>query len=721
MTEQKELSGWRKRFLANRMSFESILFEKELVVRERESLVKGLAGAFAVGLFASILTAQWVLRQGYLFTAADAAGFQMVSAAVEHFRSGGVWNIFVPLSGGFGAAPVPPLYYLTFVPVLKFVTSDLNWAMILVNSFYLTGLTLAVFTAVKKNRNNKSGWLGACFVAALPFVLESARHPVHSLASMALAAAAYAAYINSEEFEYPEWSTLCGIFFGIGFLADTMFWVYMLPLVPFMVSGLSGRLSSWPILRGLLPGAVLALPWYAFASVSWALKYYAGSTAPAVFRPGLWLYLVSLSGAAGLPLFLLGAIALVWMYFSVFMPYSSKKIVAAWFWVPFAAVYFLFAGRTEYMYPALLPLALAVAVMTPGRVRAYLTGLALAFLLVNQSGLVGPFFLGRARVAGLPRPSGGQYMMPKLMAEIKSRTAGRKTAMVALAGADEDESFSHANLAGLSDVTDRTGIKFAAYQPGTLGLADFVAYKTAAFGTIKPGGSNALAREISRPWFSKVFFSTAAFNLSDLSQLVIYAKRPVSGPPIPPGKYPVHKLDLGGIFMEDGSLELSGFDPARGVYARAEFFSPYAMLGDFDIYGLDIEITGFSCFSEAGGVAGIRVTGADTVRIVSARITNYAIERYLTGKYGGLKKIEVKLDKTITISGERKGTPVYWELALSAKPPELELRLKDFAYGDYDMPGFLLEMLRFRYDLSGLPYRLRFSRISMNNQMLEIS
>ena len=33
MSEQKQLFGWRKRFIANRMSFESILFEKELVVR----------------------------------------------------------------------------------------------------------------------------------------------------------------------------------------------------------------------------------------------------------------------------------------------------------------------------------------------------------------------------------------------------------------------------------------------------------------------------------------------------------------------------------------------------------------------------------------------------------------------------------------------------------------------------------------------------------------
>lgn len=737
MPEEKQLPSWRKRFLANRMTFESILFEKELVVRERESLGAGLAGAFAIGLLASLLTAQWALRRGYLFTAADSAGFQMASACLDHFRSGGAWNIFKPLSGGFGVPVVAPLYYLTYVPVLKFITGNLNWAMLLVNSFYLTGLALAVFIAIKKNRNNKSGWLGACFAMAMPFVLEAARHPDHRLAAMALAAAAYAAFINSEGFEYPFWNFWCGVFFGLGFFADTMFWVYALPLVPFMVSGLMGQMSGGSIIRGLLPGAVLVLPWYAFAFVSRA--FISGAAAPEVSRPGVWLYLVSLSGAVGLPLFTLGAAALLWMYFSVFMPYSSKKIVAAWFWVPFVIVYFLFNGRTEYLYPALLPMAVAVAVMTPGKVRKYVMGLALVFLLVNQSGFVGPVSLGRARLAGLPRPSGAQYRAPELMAELKSRAAGSKISTVALVG--EDENFNHAGFNYLSEKMGRPPMKFAVYQSGMLGLADFVVHKTAASGAAGSYGSDALAREIyaffhpatpdqrsaalareiSRPWFAKVFSRAASFDLPDTSRLVLYARNPAAGSPFPEGKYPVKKMNFGGVFMADGSVELSGFDPSRGVYAKAVFYSPYALLEGFDIYGLIIEITDFSGLSETGDISDLRVTGAGTVRIVSAKITNYAFERYLAGKYGGLEKIEVKLDKTIQVWGEHKGREVHWELSLSGRPQEPKLRLENFSYGGYKVPAFLLEVFDFKYDLSGLPYDIRFNRVKLKDQMLEIS
>ena len=720
MTEQKQISGWRKRFLANRMTFESILFEKELVVRESESFALGVTVAIAIGLFASLLTAQWALRQGYLFSAADSSGFQMAFACLEHFKSGGVWNLFKPLTSGLDAPMVPPLYYLTYVPVLKFITADLNRAMILVNGFYLTALALAVFIAIKKNRTNVSGWLGACLAMAMPFVLETARHPDHRLAAMALAAAAYAVFINSEEFEYPSWNLWCGVFFGLGFFTDTMFWIYALPLVPFMISGLMGQLSSGSIFKGLLPGAILALPWYAFSSVSWALKYFAGSTTAEVIRPGLWGYLVSLSAAASLPLFVLGAVALVWMYYSVFMPYSSKKIVAAWCWVPFVIVYFLFKGRPEYMYPALLPMAVAVAVMTPGRARKYLIGLALAFLLINQSGLVGPVMYGRARLAGLPKPSGAQYRVPELMAELKSRAAGPKTSTVALVGSDEN--FSHVSLNYFSEKAGEAAIKFAVYQPGTLGLADFVVYKTAAFGAARSDSSAALSLEISRPWFAKVFTRAAGFNLPDTSQLVLYAKNPVPGPPFPEGKYTVKQMNFGGLFMEDGSITLSGFDPARGVYDKAVFFSPYATLEGFDIYGLTVEITDFLGLSDTGAISDIRVTGAGAVRIISARISNYAFERYLAGKYG-LEQIEVKLDKTAQIRGEREGKKISCELSLSVRPQELDFRLVDFSYGGWKLPAFLLNMdiFKFKHSLAGPPYDILFNRIKLEDQMLEVS
>ena len=719
MPEEKKVPGWQKRFLANRMTFESILFEKELVVQEKESFYGGLAGAFAIALFSSLMMAQWVVRQGYFFSAGDAAGLRMVSACLEHFKSGGVWNIFRPLSSGFGDPVIPPLYYLTYVPVMKFIASDLTRAMMLVNTFYLCGLALAIFTAVKKNRNNRSGWLAAGFAMAMPFVIEAARHPDHRLASMALAAAAYAAYINSEEFEYPSWNMWFGVFFGLGFFADTLFWVYMLPLVPFLLSGLTNQLASGSILKGLVPGAVLALPWYVFASASWGLRYFSEAAGPQVFRPGLWLYIVSVSGAAGLPLFLLGALALLWMYFSVFMPYSSRKIVAAWFWVPFVVVYFVFNGRPEYLYPALLPMAVAVAVMTPGKARKYLAGVAVLFMLLNQSGLVGEVALGRARVAGGPKPSRAEYRIPELMAELRSRAPAGKISRVAIVG--EDENFNHASFNYLAAKTGPGELKFSVYGPETLGLADFVLYKTGAFNSVRNDASAATAKEISSAWFASAYSSGASYDLPDASQLVLYSKNKPASPPFPEGKLALKNADLGGLLIDEGSLVLSGFDPARGVYSKAVLFAPYATFAGFDVYGLSLDISDFAGLSGGGSGPDIRLTGAGTVRIVSARLTSYAFERYLADTYAGLKKPEVKLNGTVQVYAIHKDKQVYGELAVSAKQAELELSLVNFIYGSYQVPDLMLDVLKFKYDLSALPCELRFNRIKLKDQMLEIS
>ena len=40
--DHSNLSPWRKKFLANRMTFESILFERELVAPKKEKLSTGL-------------------------------------------------------------------------------------------------------------------------------------------------------------------------------------------------------------------------------------------------------------------------------------------------------------------------------------------------------------------------------------------------------------------------------------------------------------------------------------------------------------------------------------------------------------------------------------------------------------------------------------------------------------------------------------------------------
>ena len=184
MADENDLPGWRKKFLANRMTFESILFERETVGAQKEKMSTGLLVLAGIWVFYSLLLAQWVLRRGYFFVQADAESFTGLLRYAAYLKSQGVLALIKPELAGMSLNP--PFYFLAYVPVLSYLTSDLNLALIIVNSFFMLVLALSVFAAVRKTRPNRSGWLGAAFALSLPFVLETARRPAPEMALMAL-------------------------------------------------------------------------------------------------------------------------------------------------------------------------------------------------------------------------------------------------------------------------------------------------------------------------------------------------------------------------------------------------------------------------------------------------------------------------------------------------------------------------------------------------------
>lgn len=755
MPEGKQIPNWRKRFLANRMSFESILFEKELVVPQKEKLYVGLLGAAAIALVSSVLLAVWILNHKYFFSAADAAAFDTVQAFLARYKMDGVWSILKPFSLGAAHPAALPFYYLAYVPVLKYITSDIYLALALVNSFFLTLLTFSAFMAVKKNRNNFSGWLGAAAAASLPFVIETARHPDSGLASMALTAGLYCCYINSNDFDHPTWNTWFGVALSLGFFTDRMFWICVLPLLPFLTTACAGGLALNSLLKGLLPGMIINLPWYAYTFAFQALTHYAGPAREQVWRPGLWNYLYALATAAGLPMFILGAAALLWMYYSVFMPYSPRKIAAAWFWVPSLVCYFFFSGRPELMYPALLPLPLAVAVMTPNLARKYIMGIAAALLLVNHSGIAPVFIRSAPVLFGLPRaPEKGAYRIEEVLDAIRARVTGFRFPDVLLAGEDgniNNTSFNYLAARSAARKTEgfRADLNFVHYQAQMLGLADFVVHRTGAFGERRNApDSRALEKEMSEPWFGKAFTRLAEFELQDTSKLVVYEKNKPEKKPFAEGVHKIKNCRIGGFTIEDGTLELFGFDPAKNVYALAAFSAPEAVFGDgLAVYSLELEIEDFLPFSDTDDLSRLRPLKMSKVRITRLKTNIRAFERYLSSWSPRLQGLKVAFDGDLELNGNYDGkgfswlaslnehppviplrnvgvVPMHrwfnWNIALAAYPPVIDLKGRGFINGLLGVPNFFLRFFNFSYDISQWPYYITFDRTKQKKQMLEI-
>ncbi len=708
--ENDNLPAWRKKFLATRMTFESILFERELVVPQKEKLSTGLLLTAAVWLFNAALLAQWALRRGYFFTQADSDSFNSVLHYAAYLKAQGFWALIKPEFSGMSLNP--PLYYLSYVPVLKYVTADLNLALIAVNSFFLLVIALSVFLAVRRSRPNSAGVLGAAFALALPFVQETARRPSPELALMALVAALYCCYIRSDEFELPKWTFAFAVCAGLGFYTHKHFWLYFLPLVPFIGAGLASPYSRDELFKGMFPGVLVNLPWYLFLAAAAA----AGLLPAWGAYNGFWHYFKLGLSSAGLPLFVIGALALAWMYFSVFMPYEKKKTVAAWFWVPYLLLTWAVRGsHPELLYPALLPFAIAVPVMTPAFVRKYLLQFVLVLAAVSQSGLLRPVTLGGVQVAGLPLPPLSEYRGPELMAAVKAGTSSSG----GLVGVYGGNAFFNAGSLRFAASKDDPSARFAA-DPVCPSCAAVLVYKGPAFNEKISASSQQFLRVRKEPWFPVLFEKKSELELPDLSKVEVYSRLPLTVKFLEEGTHQVRGIALGPLLIEEASLTLRDFDPATGVYGRASLFAPTATAMGGDIYGLTAEIKGLSAAGpEKAPFVPASIGG---VTVTSARISAYAVERLLAERFPSLKEIEVQMDGTLTIAAKVRGRRLGADFDVRLVDGSvLEASPSEFMMGPVMVPGFLLRLFTFRYDLASGPYALRVRSLRLRGDMAEIN
>ncbi|OGS14292.1 MAG: hypothetical protein A2285_00510 [Elusimicrobia bacterium RIFOXYA12_FULL_57_11] len=711
MTDENEMPAWRKKFLATRLAFESILFEREMVMPQKERMSTGLTVLAGIWLFHALLFAQWVLRRGYFFLREDAESFTAVLRYADYFQSQGVWALLKPELSSLTFNP--PFYHLAYVPVLRYLTTDLSLALIVVNSFFMLVLALSVFLAIRKSRPNRAGWLGAAFALALPFVLETVRRPAPEIALMALVAAVYACYILSEEFEHASWTFWFGLSLGLGFYCHRFFWLYVIPLAPFILSGFLNPLSRDELFKGVFPGVVLNLPWYLFSVV-----VLVSGLAPFVGEPqGFWACMKTGVASAGLPLFTLGALALVWMYFSVFMPYEKKKVVAALFVVPYLVLTWGLRGhRPELLYPAMLfPFAVALPIMTPHAARKYLLFFVLALGAVNQSGLVPPLSIGSYRFGGLPLPPGKVYRVEELIALVKAQVPA-EGGLVGLYGSDEGLNVDSLRFAASKNACR---VKFE-NLPVCPACSSVLIYKNNPSALTVPDPAVAAFSGVkAQAWFTQLFAKKAELELADASKIEVYVKVPGLGKIFPDGVYNLSGLALGRLKIEDATLKIAGFNAATGAYAKGEFFAPSVLLSGGDIYGLGLEIGGLEL---AGTEQKPVPAGTKSIKVTSAKISSYAVERYLSEKFPSLTELHVSLEHTLGVSAFARGYKLDAEFAMVLpRPGLLEVKPSEFSFGSFTVPVFLLDLFSFRLDYSDNPYGLQIFGLKMRGQMLELN
>ncbi|MCG2725703.1 MAG: hypothetical protein L6420_05505 [Elusimicrobia bacterium] len=748
----KKLS-WKEKFYASRAVFESIMFEKELSAPKKDKTWIGLLGLFAIVFIGVLFFSIGILGQDYVFSLKDAINVNIIISLTENFLAGNWIAIFNPEVIGITNLQ-PPFYFINYYPFLQLFPDNFNIAIICVNSFYLAILAFSVFSLASWKRNYKSGWLAAAVACTMPFVLEVVRHPSPEIAVIAFVALAYAGFINSEEFEKDgKWGFIYGVALAFGLFTDKFFLIYILPTLLTFISALLSPIARGRVFKGFIIAAALNIPWYLRnAFYIFIMDSFSGSEAvylKAFHLKNLLWYLGSAASSSHLILFFLGALALLWMYYAVFMPYEGKAAVFMWFLIPYICFTFLFANDPANFYPALIAFAIAIGVMTPNKIRNYFFGgLALLFI-INQTNIISAksisLFGKNIPIVGLPAPLNSTAKMGDIIDFINERSrsissvrrtavgqvalAGKKTALqkaqagrqvwekfpVKISVIDKNNSFNIPSFSLYAEKKGMKNLKFSPYNSSLIGLSDFI--------IVKSGSSlNSRFLDINKKWFSKIFAEIKSYQLEDMSTVIVYQKKNNKQKHFENKSYEVKKLKLAGFVFENIVLKLSDFDKSEGAYKKVLFFSPYASLGEIDIYGLNGIIEDFSFIPlKEGDLSDIIPIRIGKLKILSAKISNYSIARYIESKNSYLRDVEVRLDKNFEIMAFIGKTEIFLEFLFKYSNGKFIFYLYDLVYSRISMPNFILKIFHFEYSLDTLPFKMDFNKVVIRKSMMEIS
>lgn len=727
MAEEKEASGWRRKFIAARMVVESVLFEKELITPKKERLTASLAGIGAIFIFHAVLLSMWILRAGHIFRMEDAAAVNLILEYLKNFDSGSYFSLLKPLKAGIEIQN-PPLYYLTFIPFLKVSGSNFNAALVGVNLFYTLIFMLSIFFIVKRNRNDAFAWLAVLFASGFPFFLEIIRHPSHTVASIALVALAYCFYLNSVDFMKERAAFWFGVSAALGFFCDKYFWIYLLPLAPALMTGLVNPLAREGLLKSFLAFAALNFLWYSESLLRFLLYGFIKESDFSFKFYGVFHHLKNAADLMQLPFFIISSLALLWMYYAVFMPYSHKKLVAMWFVVPYAVFTVLGLKDPLFLYPCLAPFAVSAGIMTPNIARKYLMGFAVFLILLNQSGLVPAKFAGPEQkkfpLFGLPLPGAGVGRCGDILEIIGGEKISGHTRIAVIGG----DSLCNAHvLSAMSRVDEYSGFRFHEYAPEFVGLADFVLYKADSAPSTSlrvmslPNHGGKFSEEFQKKWFLKHFSVAAVFDAADSSKIIVYKKNTQVlsvKPQIEKGFVRMDKISVGEFQLEDIMFNLGPFDLERGVYESAGVFLTHIQFGEVDVYGLDLQLKDFAASGLQKKADEFRPLACGEIKIKSAKLNDYPIKKFIESRNKKITDVRISMEDAIIISGDYKGTNFEVNAVLDYKYPKIRVRFSDFRYGRLRVPLFMLKILSFDFYL---PDYVKFDRISVKKGLIVIS
>lgn len=707
--EEHSQPQWKRKFLANRAALEQILFERDIVKKKEEKNYRGPIG-LALILLAGLSAMFWDWHMAGGVLSSDSVSKLALAEKFIHSLSGAFGEFFFK-ADLFNLNFDLPFYYLSYFPVLKYITSDKPLAVLIVNSFYYCVFVCSLYFSVNIRGNYKSGLMAALIGAFFPFWFSISSEFSVSAATCAVTSLTYLFFIKSEDMENPVWVFPMALAFAVGLITDKMYIFYVLPLLHWLNWGFAG-LYRGKIFKAMLVAFIIGAPFYIRIFVKFIFFYVLrGQNLFDNFNFNLLWYLAPFADASNLIFFIIGLISLIWMKFAIFELYEKRTIIWKWFLSSYIILWIFPIKDQSYVYPALAPLAVAAGIMIPDLVRKYFIIGVLALGFFNQSGVLGPvsfpFFKGKALFLGMKEPAAKSENIFEVMSIIKENIP-YDGATIAVFGNSK-----YVNSDSLSTVSSKYGLSsssFRNYPPSFVLFSDIAVLKGKETISMMPD------------YFKDFFKEIIKFNDGDIS---VYVKNIPSDIISQAEESRISsKLEFFGFDLKDARFKLEGYADKKKVYSSAELFMPYVNFGEMDFYNTRLLFKDLCLASYKGKDL---ICGFSSLEIKNLKTTEFSFSRFMEERLKKLMALEIKTEGYgkagfFTIYGLFRGKEAEIPILTYSQNSSVYLKVMKIEYSGFRIvPNFMSKFLTFEINQKDMVLPVKFQRIKFENDMITVS
>ncbi|MBI2362937.1 MAG: glycosyltransferase family 39 protein, partial [Elusimicrobia bacterium] len=467
-----------------------------------------------------------------------------------------------------GMPPFPLLYHFSIQPALS--SPDPVAAALWVNWAYLALLCVALWGLGRHFLGEWEGLGAAVLFTCVPELGWLQREVLVDIPLTAWVACAYWALAASDGFRKKAPSALFGLCFGAAMMTKWSAFSFFLPAVIPFWSALTGFGKAAPLLAAGLAGLV-CLPWYIAQAPILLPRLFeaAADQAVPVWKGGAAFTYVFLMGSGlEVPLLVLGV-------GGAFVPTAKRRnedhwLLPAWFLTSLLFWTIVPNRQLRYLLPGLVPLG--VLAMGPWPKQLSIAACALSLLMAwNYPRAVLPHLT----VGGVP--------VSLFRSDKPVKEAWPLGDILKAAAERRDTELPFANLAFVANHPrfngpvlnwerkhlGLDGLRIRGVTKRTTELCEFVVVKAGDLGPASVTGQLPEVQKVmldAGRWFGRGWKEVKSFPFPDGTQAVLFQRRKLSAPPIPPGKVTVAYYEEGHFKAEGMVLDFGPWDAERGVY-----------------------------------------------------------------------------------------------------------------------------------------------------------